>query len=232
MDNLLALIYRRWHSVRPAPRFTRGLAGLVGPESRYYLLASVPFVVAFGIVPFSLYAHSGEEWAFAPELLLRLAGLGLLALVATIAVLRLIAARSVATTKALAIGLFCLGAFMLFAHVYAPVAIGPLDGGETKSDEPLSYTLLEGILLIGAIFLFRLLWRARGLTVAGLFVGALWLVGLGYLLAACGPRKKPVQRPCWPKPTRVRSRLPDLAAWKVTFITSSSMASRLMRFLR
>lgn len=52
-----------------------------------------------------------------------------------------------------------------------------------KSDEPLSYTLLESMMLIGAIFLFHLLWRARGWAAAGLFVGALWLVGLGYLLA-------------------------------------------------
>jgi len=179
----LVFIRRRWQSVPPAPRLARPLARLLVPGSRYYLLTSAPFVVAFGIVPISLYAHSGEEWAFAPELLLRLGSLGLLAVVATVVLLRLIAVRSVETTKALAIGLFCLGAFMLFAHVYAPVAIGPLDGGEAKSAEPLSYTLLESILLIGVIFLFHLLWRARGLAMAGLFAGALWLVGLGYVLA-------------------------------------------------
>jgi hypothetical protein len=179
----LALIRRRWRSHPSALRGARALRTLLRPGSRYYLLASAPFVVAFGIVPFSLYAHSGEEWAFAPELLLRLAGLGLLAFVATMVVLRLIAVRSVETTKALSIGLFCLGAFVLLAHVYAPIAIGPLDGGETRSAEPLSYTLLESILLIGAILLFRLLWRGRGFAMAGLFVGALWLVGFGYLLA-------------------------------------------------
>jgi hypothetical protein len=161
----------------------RTLARPLAPGARYYLLASALFIVVFGIVPFSLYVHSGEEWAFAPELLLRLVGLGLLAFAATVVLLRLIAVRSVETTRMLAIGLFCLGAFMLLAHVYAPVAIGPLVGGEVKSDEPLSYTLLESTMLIGAIFLFHLLWRARGWATAGLFVGALWLVGLGYLLA-------------------------------------------------
>ena len=176
-------IRRRWQSLRLTARLARTLARLPVAESRYYLLASAPFVVVFGIIPFSLYAHAGEEWAFDLELLLRLAGIGLLACVATLVVLCLIALRSVGTTKALSIGLFCLGAFMLLAHVYAPVAIGPLDGGEIKSAEPPSYTLLEGILLIGAIFLFYLLWRARGLTIAGLFAGALWLVCLGYLLA-------------------------------------------------
>jgi len=176
-------IRRRWQSLRLAAGLARTLACLLVPERRYHLLASAPFVVGFGIVPFSLYAHAGEEWAFDPELLLRLAGLGLLALVTTMVALRLIAVRSAETTKALSIGLFCLGALMLLAHVYAPVAIGPLDGGEIKSAEPPSYTLLEGILLIGAIFLFHLLRRARGLTIAGLFAGALWLVGLGYLLA-------------------------------------------------
>jgi hypothetical protein len=74
--------------------------------------------------------------------------------------------------------------------VYAPVAIGPLDGGETRSDEPLAYTLLEAVLLVGAIFLAHRLWRARGLRAAGIFVGALWLVGLGYLLATLWPAEK------------------------------------------
>jgi hypothetical protein len=92
--------------------------------------------------------------------------------------------------KALSIGLFCLGAFMLFAQVYAPVAIGPLDGGAAKSAEPVSYTLLESVLLIGAISLFYFLCRARGLTIAGLFVGALWLVGLGYLLTMLWPEER------------------------------------------
>lgn len=156
---------------------------MVGAGGRCYLLASAPFVVAFGIVPLSLYAHSGEEWAFDFELLLRLAGLGLLALVATLLALRLIALRSVATTTALSIGLFCLGAFMLFSHVYAPVAIGPLDGSEAKAAEPLSYTVLEAILLVGAVLLFHLLRRARGAAIAGVFAGALWLLSLGYLLA-------------------------------------------------
>jgi hypothetical protein len=107
---LLGFIRRRWRSLPPAPRPARA-RGLLVPDRRYYLLASAPFVVAFGIVPASLYAHSGEAWAFAPESLLRLAGLGMLAFVATAVVLRLIAVRFVAATKALAIGLFCLGAF-------------------------------------------------------------------------------------------------------------------------
>lgn len=184
------LIRRRWRSLSPAPRLVRTFTRLLAPEARYYLLASAPFVVAFGIVPFSLYAHSGEEWAFAPELLLSLAGLGLLALVATVVVLRLIAVPSVEMTKALSIGLLCLGVFTLLTHVYAPVAIGPLDGGEAKSAEPLSYTLLESILLVGAILLFRLLRRARGLAMAGLFVGALWLVSFGYLLAILWPTER------------------------------------------
>ena len=177
-------IRRRWQSVPPAPRLTRVLPGLLVPEGCYYLLASAPWVVVFGIVPLSLYVHSGEAWAFDPELMLRLAGLGLIAFVATVALLRLIAVRFVQTTKALSISLFCLGVYMLFAHVYAPLAIGPLDGGAAKSDEPLSYTLLESILLVAAILLFHLLWRARGLVMAGLFVGTLWLVALSYVLAA------------------------------------------------
>ena len=94
------------------PARSRGSASWLGPEGRYCLLASAPFVVAFGIVPFSLYAHSGEEWAFAPELLLRLAGLGLVAFVATVILLRRSRCAPSRRREALAIGLFCLGAFI------------------------------------------------------------------------------------------------------------------------
>jgi hypothetical protein len=182
-----SLLRRQAQPVSPGPRPARGFARLFVPGARYYLLASALFVVAFGIVPFSLYAHSGEEWAFAPELLLRLAGLGLLALVAAVVVLRLIAVPSAKATKALSIGLFCLGIFTLLAHVYAPVAIGPLDGGQLKSSEPFRYTLLESVLLIGAALLFLLLWRARGVAIASLFAVTLWLVGIGYLVAILWP---------------------------------------------
>jgi hypothetical protein len=183
MVSFRRLLRRHREGVSPDSLLTRTVARLVRPGARYYLLASAPFVVAFGIIPFSLHAHSGEEWAFALELLLRLASLGLLALAATLAVLRLIAVASTKTIQALALALFCLGVFALLAHVYAPVAIAPLDGGETTSAEPLSYTLLEGGLLVGATLLFLALWRSRGLAIAGSFAVTLWLVGIGYLLA-------------------------------------------------
>ena len=50
--------------------------------------------------------------------------------------------------------LFCLGVFLLLAHVYAPIQIGPLDGSETESAEPSAYSLIELALLAAVIWIF------------------------------------------------------------------------------
>jgi len=149
----------------------------LSPGPVYYGLAFVFFVVVFGIIPFSIYAHSGDDWGFPYYQTLYISVLGL----ATFIVIRLIALVHVGTAAGIACALFCLGAFLLLAHVYAPIQIGPLDGSEIESDEPLRYTLVEIGLLAVALVAFFQLRRGRGLTVATLFSLALTLVGVGYV---------------------------------------------------
>jgi hypothetical protein len=81
----------------------------------------------------------------------------------------------------------------LLAHVYAPIQIGPLDGSEIESEEPLRYTLIEIGLLAAALAGFFQLRRGRGLTIASLFSLALTLVGAGYVGALAFADRDPAE---------------------------------------
>lgn len=153
---------------------------------RYYLLASSPFVALFGLIPATLYAHSGEDWGFPASLLLALAALGLALYGVAALALRLLAAWRPRAAQISSIALFCLGLLALLAHVYAPIQTGALDGSALKSGEPLAYSLIELGLIALLLGVFVLLCRGRGLPVASLFAGLLLLVCAGYL-AAVGP---------------------------------------------
>ena len=161
---------------------------------RDHLLASTPFVVLFALIPASLYLHSGEDWSFDPHLLFMIAGAGLVLYAGTALGLRLLARRHPRAARGTAIALFCLGLFVLLAHVYAPIQIGPLDGSVPVSTEPVLYSLVELVLLVLLAGVFLLLARGRGLAVAGLFAGLVLAVGAGYLasLALSGERGLPI----------------------------------------
>ncbi|HSA81060.1 MAG TPA: hypothetical protein VLE23_09565, partial [Geminicoccaceae bacterium] len=156
------------------PRFRQELS----PGPIYYCLALAFFVVVFGIIPFSIYAHSGEEWGFPYYQTLYISAIGMTLCLATFLLIRLIALAHVGTAVAIACALFCIGLFLLLAHVYAPIQIGPLDGSEIESDEPLRYTLVEISFLALALVVFFQLRRGRGLLVATMFSLALTLVGV------------------------------------------------------
>ena len=93
----------------------------------------------------------------------RSASLGFVAVALLIRGLALVSARAAA---ALAVLLFCLGAFLLLAHVYAPIQIGPLDGSPMASDEPLRHTLFELAALALLVVASGFLVRGRGLGIA------------------------------------------------------------------
>jgi hypothetical protein len=154
---------------------------ILSPGPVYHGLAFAFFVVVFGIIPFSIYAHSGDDWGFPYYQTLYISVLGLIICLATLLVIRLIALVHVGTAAGIACALFCLGVFLLLAHVYAPIQIGPLDGSEIESEEPLRYTLIEVALLALALGAFFRLRRGRGLSIASLFSLALTLVGVGYV---------------------------------------------------
>ena len=160
---------------------------LLSPSFLYDLLASVPFVAIFALVPCSLYLHADDDWNFAPQLLLKLAAAGVLLWLVTAVLLRLLALRFARPAVWLSIGLFCLGGWLVLAHVYAPIPIGPLDGGDLVSAEPLRASLLELAFLVAMVAAGIWLGRGRGLIVAGALSAALWLVGIGYLAAALWP---------------------------------------------
>ncbi len=158
------------------PRLIR----ILEPGARYYLLAATFFVVVFGIIPFSIYAHSDEAWGFPFHDLLALAALGSLPCLAAWLLIRLIALLGRAAAAALACLLFCLGLFLLLAHVYAPIQIGPLDGSEAASAEPWSYSLLELALLAAVIWIYIQLCKGRGIRTAAALSLALLVLGIGY----------------------------------------------------
>jgi hypothetical protein len=157
-------------------RWTR----LLLPGGLYYLLALAFFVVVFGIIPFSMYAHSGEDWGFPFSELLPVAALGFALFIGFALMIRLVAALHARAASTTTIALFCLGVFLLLAHVYAPIQTGPLDGSKIVSTEPLLHSMIELGLLAGLMLVFVQLQRGRGLSIAALFSVALILVGGGY----------------------------------------------------
>jgi hypothetical protein len=163
-----------------APAVTARLA----PGPSYHLLVLAAFVAVFALIPLSIYMHSGEDWGFPPHLLLRIAAMGFgLWAVAAIAIRVLAMLHGRAAVMATA-AIFCIGAFLLLAHVYTPIAIGPLDGEELWSREPLLHTVVEGLLLIVLLFAFVSLIRNRGLAAARLFSLLLVAVTGGYAVAS------------------------------------------------
>lgn len=156
------------------------IARIIAPGTRYYLMVSTLFVVTFGIVPVSIYAHSGEDWGFPFHQMLWIAALGAALCIAAWLTIRLVAVLGRGPAKALACLLFCLGLFALLAHVYAPIRIGPIDGSEIESDEPALYTAIEAGLAAVALLLFVQLLRGRGVTTAAAFSSFLILVSAGY----------------------------------------------------
>ncbi len=150
------------------------------PGLRYHRLSLAFFTVVFAVIPFTIYAHSGEDWDFPFPTLLSVTVLGLVLFIGFALVLRAVAAVHQGAAVTAALVMFCLGVFLLLAHVYAPIQVGPLDGSKIRSTEPLSCTPIEVILLATVILVFIQLRRGRGLVVADLFSIALLLVGFGY----------------------------------------------------
>ena len=72
--------------------------------------------------------------------------------------------------------------FVLLAHVYTPIQIGPLNGSRLVSNESLKHTIIElAILLLLAIGFVQLV-RGKGLTIATTFSLSLVILGFGYFL--------------------------------------------------
>ena len=156
----------------------------LAPAPAYYLIASTAFVTIFGLVPSSLYLHSGEAWNFDAYLLFVLAGIGLVLYAAVAVAIRLLARWHARAAASAAIALFCVGLFAVLAHVYAPIQIGHLDGTLLISDEPIVYSMVEVALLGLLVLVFVLLRRGRGLAIATAFAGFLLVVSAGYLAVA------------------------------------------------
>jgi hypothetical protein len=163
-------------------RWTR----LLAPGGRYYLLALALFVVVFAIIPFSIYAHSGEDWGFPFSELLSVSALGLALFLVCAVLIRLVARLRPGAASTAAVTLFCLGVFLLLAHVYAPIQVEPLDGTGIESAEPTLYSIIELAFLVALVPVFVQLRRGRGLSVAAAFSVALVVVALGYAGALSG----------------------------------------------
>ncbi len=154
---------------------------LVRPGLQYYLLALAFFTATFAVIPFTIYADSGDDWGFPWYQLLYITGFGVVLCLGAFVVIRLLALVHLRGARALACVLFCLGVFLLLAHVFAPVKLGPLDGSEMVSAEPVLDSIVEaGFAVVLALVLVQLL-RGRGRTIAAVFSLALVGLALGYL---------------------------------------------------
>jgi hypothetical protein len=165
-----------------SPAEVVGMKRLWFPDPRYYLISATAFVSIFCLIPLSLYAHSGEDWNFPWYLLLIPAAIGAVLFIGAAIAIRLLASRHAGAAAIVAIALFCLGVFVLLAHVYTPLQIGPLDGSRLVSSESVKHTIIElAILLLLAIAFVQLV-RGKGLTIATTFSLSLIILGFGYFL--------------------------------------------------
>ena len=156
------------------------LARLLAPGAVYHLLMLAGFIVDFALIPLTLYMHSGEDWNFRPSLLLRIAALGAALWLASAIALRLLAAVHADAARVVAAAVFCVGAFLLLAHVYAPIPVGPLDGSDLISTEPLLHTTVDAVILIVVLGVFIALARGRALGPACAFALLLLVLTAGY----------------------------------------------------
>jgi hypothetical protein len=173
-----ALIHRVRRSTMPM------LARLLAPGAVYHLLMLAAFVAVFALIPLTLYMHSGEDWGFSSGLLLRIAALGGVLWLASAVALRLLAAVHPRAAAMAAAAVFCIGALLLLAHVYAPIPIGPLDGSDLTSTEPPLYTAVDALLLVVFLVVFIALARGRALGPARVFALLLLVVTTGYGITA------------------------------------------------
>jgi Sulfatase len=172
--NSRALLHRLGPSTRTM------LARLLAPGVVFHLLMLAAFVAVFALIPLTVYMHSGEDWNFRPSLLLRIAALGMGLWLAGAVGLRLLAALRPKLATTAAIAAFCLGVYLLLAQVYAPVQIGPLDGSDLTSPEPLWYTAVDVGLLLVLLVVFIALARGRARRPAGAFALLLLVVTTSY----------------------------------------------------
>jgi Sulfatase len=164
------------------PAEVAGMKRLWFPDPRYYLIAATAFVSIFCLIPLSLYAHSGEDWNFPWYLLLIPAGIGAVLFIGAAIAIRLLAIRHAGPAAIVAIALFCLGVFVLLAHVYTPLQIGPLDGSRLVSSESVKHAIIEMAILLLLALAFVQLVRGKGLTIATTFSLSLIILGFGYFL--------------------------------------------------
>ena len=147
----------------------------------YHLLACAPVFSIFFLIPLELYYTARPYWNFDRGIPLDFVVVGLAALVA-VQLLQFIALKiHRGFGVGMALSLFGLGMYILFADLFAPLQSSFLDGTELTSSEPLRLTLLELSFLV-AITVWIVIGKSkRVLPVATWLTGGLVAVCVGYL---------------------------------------------------
>lgn len=148
--------------------------------ARDYLLAAVPFVVVFVIMPCELFFNQVEEWELRLGQVAMLPLAGMLAMFATFGLLAGLATWRQQLARVATLFLFVAGWHLLIADLYSPVQIKHLDGGALTSDEPVKYTALEAAIGLVLLCLFILLLRGKGERIATILAAGVVVVGVGY----------------------------------------------------
>jgi hypothetical protein len=155
----------------------------------YHLLACAPVFSIFFLIPLELYYTAQPYWNFDRGIPLDFVMVGLGVLVA-VQLLQFVAFRIHRTVGAgVALSLFGLGLYILFADLFAPLQSSFLDGTELTSSEPLRLTLLELFFLVAVTAWIVIGKSKRVLPAATWLTGGLVAVCAGYLaVVALTPR--------------------------------------------
>jgi len=158
--------------VDPKDRVAKGVS--------YYLMALVPVLSIFVIIPLELYINAAEYWRWNTSFPLNFVLIGCLVYAALLLCLYLIKRVSFIAFKRLALLLFALGIYVLLADILSPLQTGALDGSRLHSDQPLVYTALE-IAILGVLVLAGYRLREHLEKVALLITVGLLALSLSYL---------------------------------------------------
>lgn len=161
-----------------------------GHNWKFYLIASVPIIAIFFIIPFELYYNSKEYWNWNYSIPLVFAGFGILLYLSVLAIIGVIFRIRYRISRHICISLFCLGLFILFADIFSPLQTNLLDGSKLVSTEPLMDTVIESAFFL-ILIIAVLKMRNRRIVLVGVPFTIFMIILSGVYLSVISLSEKP-----------------------------------------